>query len=677
MRLVVLVAFLSLTARLVQVQVMNGQHYSALAVGQVTTVQHMPAMRGGIYDRDGAVLAISVQRNAVIADPFIIHDAASEAEALAPVLDQPEATIASELTEDSGFVYLARLVDDQVAQQVQNLNLEGINILPATQRVYPSTPLASSLIGAVDADGNGESGLEYQYNSLLSGQSGTLTDEQAPSGVVLPDAPASGSAGQEGDGIELTLDEPLQYVAESSLSQALLSTHAVSGTVVVMNVHNGDILAMANMVSDRATHRVSEASQNLALTNVYEPGSVFKLVTFTAALQAGAITPTTDITIPPYMVIDGSVFHDAEEHGTEVLSATQVLAQSSNLGTIEIARRLGATAIFDQMQRLGIGRPTGLGFPGESAGIVEPLEQWGPTDLASTAIGQNTAVTPMQVLDMMNSVATGGVFVPPRLVQAVVQPDGSVREVSLPREHRVLSHSVTSALTGMLEQVIADGTAPGAAVAGYTVAGKTGTAQIPNPNAPGYLAGAYMATFTGFAPAQNPALSAIVVLNRPTPIFGGTVAAPVFSKVMSYALERYGVPPSSGQASTVQAATDQTYTYPASPGHATGGIELTSETSQVPASETSQVPAPETSQVPAPETSQPPVPETSQPPGQTGSQAARATSSQAPGSQEIGLSGSQGVDPGTNSGGVVAGTALLRGSPGTIAQLAGQNARSP
>ncbi|MGO9341990.1 MAG: peptidoglycan D,D-transpeptidase FtsI family protein [Acidimicrobiales bacterium] len=627
MRLVVLVAFLSLAGRLVQVQVLSGQHYSALAVGQVKTVQQLPATRGGIYDRDGAVLAISVQRAAVIADPFIIHNATSEAEALAPVLDQPEATLESELTEDSGFVYLARLVDDQVAQQVESLNLEGINILPATQRVYPSTPLALPLIGAVDADGNGESGLEYQYDSLLSGQSGTLTDEQAPSGVVLPDAPTSGSAGQEGDGIELTLDQPLQYVAERSLSQALVSTHAISGTVVIMNVHNGDILAMANMVANRSTHRVSEASQNLALTNVYEPGSVFKLVTFTAALQAGKITPTTEITIPPYMVIDGSVFHDAEEHGTEMLSATQVLAQSSNLGTIEIARRLGAAKIFDQMERLGIGQPTGLGFPGESAGLVEPLHKWGPTDLASTAIGQNTAVTPMQVLDMMNSVATGGEFVPPRLVQAVVQPDGSVRELSLPLEHRVLSPAVTSALTGMLEQVVSDGTAPGAAVPGYTVAGKTGTAQIPNTKAPGYLPGQYMATFTGFAPAQNPALSAIVVLNRPTPIFGGTVAAPVFSQVMSYALQRYGVPPSSEQASTDQTSTDQ-----APSGQLSTDQAFMDEAAY---------------------------------PGQEAGVAA------------VGATGSQGVNPGTNSGAVVTDTASTPGPPGTIAQLAGQNARSP
>jgi cell division protein FtsI (penicillin-binding protein 3) len=328
------------------------------------------------------------------------------------------------------------------------------------------------------------------------------------------------------------------------------------------------------------------------------------------------------------MVIDGSVFHDAEVHGTERLSATQVLAQSSNLGTIEMARQLGSKKIFDQMQTLGIGQTSGLQFPGESAGIVEPLDQWGQTDLASTAIGQNTAVTPMQILDMMNSVATGGEFVPPRLVQAVVEPDGSVRGLSMPSEHRVLAPYVTSELTGMLEQVVSVGTAPGAAVQGYTVAGKTGTAQIPNTKAPGYIPGAYMATFTGFVPAQNPALSAIVVLNRPTPIFGGTVAAPVFSKVMTYALQRYGVPASVVSASVV----------PASGGQQTNGAASSPST----ASLTSLS-----------------VPDYSQ------------------GGEAVGTTRSPAVGSTTNSDSVVTGTASSPGSPGTIAQSAGQNARSP
>jgi cell division protein FtsI (penicillin-binding protein 3) len=561
MRLVVLIAFLALALRLVQLQTLSGARYSTRSLGQVMNVQHVPAIRGGIFDRNGAVLALSVQRSAVVADPFIIHDPKPEAVALARVLNVPVSTLDSELNENSGYVSLAKLVDSQVAQDVENLNLPGINVLPVNETVEPAASLASPVIGTVGADGEGQSGLEYQYDSLLSGRSGTLTDEEAPSGIVLPNAPTTGSSGEAGDGIELTLDESLQYVAERSLSSALVSSHALSGTVIVMNVHNGDILAMANLVSNPTTHKVTEAPENLALTSVYEPGSVFKLVTFSAALQAGVITPTSELVIPPYMTIDGSVFHDAEEHPTERLSATQVLAQSSNLGTIQIAERLGAKTVFDQMRRLGIGQPSGLDFPGESQGLVEALADWRPTDLASTAIGQNTAVTPMQVLDMMNTVATGGEFVPPRLVQAVVEPDGSVRELELHAEHRELTTSVTSQLTGMLEQVVSDGTAPAAAVPGYTVAGKTGTAQIPNPNRPGYLKNAYMATFTGFAPAEDPSLSAIVVLDRPTPIFGGAVAAPVFSQVMAYALERYGVPTSPGKAQGVTTSTVETYAY--------------------------------------------------------------------------------------------------------------------
>jgi cell division protein FtsI (penicillin-binding protein 3) len=580
MRLVVLIAFLALAGRLVQIQSLSGDRYSSLGARQVTTVQQLLAVRGAIYDRNGEVLAISVPRSQVIADPFIIKgDAQSEAVALSPLLQVPESELLSEMKEDSGYVCLAKLVDDQVANKVAGLFLPGINIEPDTERVDPAMQLASPLIGTVGANGQGQSGLEYQYQSLLSGQSGTLTDEESPSGVVLPDAPTSGTAGTDGDGIELTLDEPLQYEAEVALRNELISSRAQSGTVIVMDVHTGDILAMANLVADPQTHVVSEAAQNLALTSVYEPGSVFKLVTFSAALQAGKITPSSELVIPPSMMIDGSLFHDAEVHPTEVLSATQILAQSSNLGTIEIARKLGNTAIYDQMQKLGIGQLTGLGFPGESQGLVEPLAQWGPTDLASTAIGQNTAVTPMQVLDMLNTVASGGEFVPPRLVQAVVTPDGAVRELRPSVPHRVLPGFVTSELTGMLEQVVSDGTAPGAAVAGYTVAGKTGTAQIPNPNGPGYEQGAYMATFTGFAPAQDPSLSAIVVLNRPTPIFGGEVAAPVFSQVMAYALRRYGIPaaPPARSGSSVSAgATGDPGAGGAGAGEAVGGADPTS-----------------------------------------------------------------------------------------------------
>ena len=274
-------------------------------------------------------------------------------------------------------------------------------------------------------------------------------------------------------------------------------------------------------------------------------------MTFSAALQDGIISPDEVFTVPNTLTIDGWVFHDAENHPTEKLTATQILAQSSNIGTIEIAQQLGEGRLAAQIATLGFGRGTGLGFPAESAGLVKSdPATWRVSDIGSTPIGQDDAVTAQQVLDMVNTVGTGGVFVPPRLVRATVAPDGSVTRTRAEATHRALSQEVASQLTTMMEQVVQDGTAVTAGVPGYTVAGKTGTAQIPDPVHGGYIPGAYEATFAGFAPAENPALSAIVVLERPSPIYGGIVAAPVFSQIMRYALHRYGIPTSPGGGTT-------------------------------------------------------------------------------------------------------------------------------
>jgi cell division protein FtsI (penicillin-binding protein 3) len=345
--------------------------------------------------------------------------------------------------------------------------------------------------------------------------------------------------------LELTLDEPLQYVTEQSLGAEITAAHAKSGVAVVMDSRTGEILSMADLTVDPTTNGVVEAPQNYAVTKVYEPGSVFKLVTFSAALGAGLIQPQQVFTVPNTLTIDGWVFHDAENHATEQLTATQILAQSSNIGTIEIAGLLGKDRLAAQIAALGFGHATGLGFPGESPGLVhlDPAS-WSGSAMGSIPIGQDDAVTPQQILDMVNTVATGGTFVPPRLVRATIAPDGAV--VSAPRRatHRVLSAGVSSTLTTMMEQVVQDGTAVAAGIPGYTVAGKTGTAQVPDPQHGGYIPGAYMATFAGFAPAEHPVLSAVVMLEQPTPIFGGVVAAPVFAQIMGYALHRYGIPPS-------------------------------------------------------------------------------------------------------------------------------------
>jgi cell division protein FtsI/penicillin-binding protein 2 len=592
MRLMLVVIFLALIIQLVNVQELSHQHYASLSASQLTQTVSVPAVRGGIYDRNGEVLAESVTKQTVVADPLLITHPASLADALAPVLGIPNDTLRAKLTEHSGFVYLAHRVSDAVAAQVTALNLTGINLIPESQRVEPVGQLASPVVGTVAWDGSGASGLEYQYDSLLAGKAGSQNLMQSPDGVTLPGNSTTTVAAKPGTGVELTIDESVQYVAEQALAAEIAASHAYSGTAVVMDVKTGDILAMANLqattgsattgsgTTGSATNGaasgttvaaaapsspatpstpstsgptlmsqanalpagVKEAPSNTAVTQVYEPGSVFKLVTFSAALAAGVISPSQQLQVPAALPMGTYTFHDAEQHPSERLSASQVLAQSSNIGTIEVAQSLGKDRLLAQIGNLGFGKPTGLAFPGESQGLVPGPSAWTGTSIGSTPIGQDDAVTAQQILDAYNSVANGGVFVAPRLIRATVDSAGSVTGAKASAARRVIDPATNAQLVSMLEGVVSSGTGTSAAIDGYTVAGKTGTAQIPDPNHLGYIPGAYVGSFAGFAPAQNPVLSAAVVLDHPTPIYGGAVAAPVFSTIMAYALHHYGIP---------------------------------------------------------------------------------------------------------------------------------------
>lgn len=575
---------LLLVARLVDVQVLHSNSYQAQARGESAITVSLPALRGGIYARDGSPLALSVPTDDVVADDFQVAHPVRTADALAPMLHVPAATLATELHEHSGYVILARQLPQSTGETITNDALPGITLIADSKREVPNGNLASPVIGFTNAAGKGAAGLEYGDNQQLAGAAGKETIEASPSGVALPQSPVTNQvATSPGTGLELTLDTQLQYESEQALAQAIETSNSVSGTAIVMDVKTGEILSMANLV---ATHPaaigatttttpasggvvpigpndpVNEAPSNLALTQLYEPGSVFKLVTFSAALQDGLINPNSVFTVPDQIQLDGSTFHDAEPHPTEALSATQILAQSSNIGTSEIAQGVGEQRLLNQVKTLGFGEPTGLAFPGESSGLLATAANWEPTDYVSLPIGQVDAVSALQVLDAYNTVANGGTFVAPKLVQAKISPSGAVTKTAPSATHPVLSSSVDSELNSMLQQVVNEGTGTSAAVPGYTVAGKTGTAQIPTQGQDSYVAGAYMASFVGFAPAANPTLSMIVVLDRPTPIFGGTVAAPVFSQIMSYALHRYDIPTTPGaQTSTTPSSTatsDQT-----------------------------------------------------------------------------------------------------------------------
>ncbi|HET6792904.1 MAG TPA: penicillin-binding protein 2 [Acidimicrobiales bacterium] len=539
--------FAVLVVRLVDVQALQAGRYAAYGLSERLHTVTLAPQRGAIVDRSGNVLAISVPMTTIYADPKLVTDPAGEARQLAPILGVDQTKLQGQLSQPSQFVYLAHTVTDQVAGQVKALRLPGIAYLDEPKRYRPDANLAGSILGTVGFDGHGLSGLEYQYDSKLAGHPGRLLVEEGIGGQPIPGTPQERQPSTPGLDLELTIDRSLQFEAEQALAGEVISAHAQGGTAVVMDSHTGDILALANVVAGSGSNpQVTPAAADLALTQVYEPGSVMKGVTLSAALQEEVVAPSTRFTVPYSTVLDGSVIHDAENHPTEYWSVPDILAYSSNVGTLQISQRLGPSRIYRYMRAFGLGSATGLGVPGESAGLVPAPSKWWGTSIATVPIGQGVAVTPMQILDVYNTIANGGVFVPPRLVKGWVDPSQKLTRAATASTHRVISSTTARRMTAMLEDVVKYGTGTAGAVTGYDVAGKTGTSQVPSPRG-GYTSGAYMATFAGFLPAEDPQITAIVVLDRPQPVFfGGLVAAPVFSQIAAYAMRELKIPPPAG-----------------------------------------------------------------------------------------------------------------------------------
>ncbi|MGO9962315.1 MAG: peptidoglycan D,D-transpeptidase FtsI family protein [Acidimicrobiales bacterium] len=548
----VVIAGLALTglgARLVQIQGLDAVHYAAYGSQEVYQRLALPALRGAVYDRNGNLIAASSPRVDVIADDYLVNGSRTDLGRLASVLGLPEAVLWGKLRERNGYVPLAYQVSGNLEDKIAALDLPYLTFAPDVARTDPDGGLFSPLLGIVGFSGQGLSGLEYLENSLLEGRPGSEVVPTGPDGEGLPGTATDVVAARQGTSLVVSLDEPLQFEVTKDLTQQIRATHATGGIVIVEDRRTGDILAMVDLVTGPHGD-VVPSDQNLAVTSVYQPGSVMKLVTISGALQEGLISPSSVFTVPYQISLGGWPFSDADYHPTEQLTATQILAQSSNIGTIEIAHLLGPERLSYFLHDLGFGEPTGLAWPGETDGLVpnpNDAATWSPSSMGTVPIGTGEAVTPLQILDAYNMVANGGVYVAPRLVEATISAKGVEHLLPLQHERRALAPSTVSELLPMLEQVTEDGTALAARIPGYTVAGKTGTAQIPSTTGPGYQEGAWSATFVGFAPAQNPALTTLVMLSHPDLIYGGLASAPVFSAIMRYALRHFDVAPSGGQ----------------------------------------------------------------------------------------------------------------------------------
>jgi cell division protein FtsI (penicillin-binding protein 3) len=547
-----------ISGRLVQLQGFQGAAYrDEASVARLSTVT-IPARRGTITDRNGQPLAITVDARDVIANPMQIkddfakhgHDPADTANQLAPLLGTPASGILTQLRQSNQFQYLARGLTpeqgDAVTAYVAKHSLAGIGVISDPNRVYPAGDLAANVIGFVGADPDHPlGGYEMSLNDILKGQPGSQTGEIGLSGTVIPVANSTIDAAVPGTGVQLTIDRDIQYEAQKILADQVASTRADGGEVTVMNVRTGEVLALAVAPTFDANNPGAApvaARGNAAVSSVYEPGSVSKVITMAAGLQNGLVTPTTPFTVPDSIDVLGRTFHDAETHGVEHLTLAGVLAKSSNVGTIQVAEKLGKDRLYAMMRAFGFGDVTGIDFPGESAGVLPPVAQWSDSTLPTVAFGQGVSVTALQVASVYATIANDGVRIAPTLISGHVAPDGTVTPVAAPAQRRVVSSEVAAQVRRMLESVTSEqGTAPAARIPGYRVAGKTGTAMRSDGHG-GYSG--FVSSFVGFAPADDPQLIVSVVLDNPrTGHFGGVVAAPVFRDVMKFALQTLRIPP--------------------------------------------------------------------------------------------------------------------------------------
>jgi cell division protein FtsI (penicillin-binding protein 3) len=526
--------------RAVWLQGVRAQSLGRMAASQHRQTVDVAANRGTIYDSTGVQLAVGEQAMTVYADPLQIRDATKVAPVIANVLRLDPKQVYERISDRShGFVYVERKADATRAARLQRLHITGLGFYPEESRFYPQHSIAAQVLGYAGVDNHGLSGLELTLDRPLAGQAGRETLVRDPFGHVL-DSIVSKTA-RDGSDVSLTIDHNIQSEAEQVLRQTVQRWHAKDGTAIVLDPHTGAVLAMAVAPTYDANSFPSvprDAQRNRAITDTYEPGSTFKLVTVAGALSTGIVTPQEKFTLPYSIQVADRRIHDAEPRGTETMSVAKILSKSSNVGAITLAELLGKNRLASWISRFGYGHPTGIDFPGESQGIVLPVDKWSGSTIGNVPIGQGIAVTPMQMASAYAAIANGGVWTRPHLVDRV--GDGLAKPVF---RRRIVTRWIARELTSMLQNVVLDGTGTLAQIPGYHVAGKTGTAAKPDPRG-GYSTSKYVASFVGFAPATRPRVVVLVTVDEPQgAIWGGVVAAPAFKEIAQQTLQYLSAPP--------------------------------------------------------------------------------------------------------------------------------------
>ena len=524
-------AFLATFGRAVWLQGVRAQPLDRLAQGQHHATVEVPAPRGSMLDRNGVELAIGRQATTVYANPRQIADPRAAAIAAGRVLRvDPEKLYGKLADQSNGFVYVARKADAKRAATLERLGITGLGFYPEERRLYPQGRIAAHVLGYAGVDNKGLAGLEMALDPALAGRAGRETIVRDPFGRALDVVRAVPAV--EGTDVRLTIDNTLQANAESILLRTVRRWGARAATAVVLDPRTGDVLAMAvepGFDANRFPEASRDVQRNRTVTDTYEPGSTLKVVTVAAALAEGLVTPTTAFTLDPQIHVADRVIHEAHREEREQMTVAEIMSYSSNVGTITLAQLLGRERLTSWLGRFGFGRKTGIDFPGETAGILPSY--WSGSTIGTLPIGHGIAVTAVQMASAYAAVANGGVWVQPRLAA-----DGRSRR------RRVIPPLVSEQLMSMMRDVVVEGTGMGAAVDGYQVAGKTGTAAKPDPRG-GYSTSRYVASFVGVVPASDPRLVVLVTVDEPSTIWGGTVAAPAFQEIAQFALQYLEIPP--------------------------------------------------------------------------------------------------------------------------------------
>ena len=534
----------AISLRLVYLQVFRYGNFEHRALHQQQRTEEVSARRGIIYDRQGRELAMSINVDSVFAVPAEMPKPASTISLIARITKQDPRELLAKCEASKTFCWLARKPDPEISARIRSLNLRGVYFQKESKRYYPKNDLAAQVLGYVGMDDAGLSGIEREYEGQLHGRPGQM--------LISVDARKQwfGSVEKQpepGENVVLTIDEKIQYIAERELEVAMEQTKAIAGTVVVENTRTGEILALANRPTfnpNLSREIRPERLKNHAVSDVYEPGSTFKLVTIAGALEEKVTRPDELFDCQMGSILfNGMRIHDSRPHG--LLTVSDVLAESSDVGSIKIGMRLGEDRFYKYIRAFGFGQQTGIELPGETRGLTKPVSRWSKVSIAAISMGQEIGITPLQLVGLISTMANDGKYVAPRIVAATTRPQSAPQQIAFHavNEHRVVSSLTAAEMRQMMQGVVLHGTGTKARLIGYSSAGKTGTAQKVDPATHAYSHTKYVATFAGFAPVNNPAITVAVVLDSAVGLHqGGQVSAPVFTRITQQVLEYLHTP---------------------------------------------------------------------------------------------------------------------------------------